>query len=126
MLVIFILFIISLYLFLYFIFIFVFEFRDYFKFNIYFSIIIFGLLNFCAYNEVFYWFIGSVYVWMVTFCMFTCSLILLLFRKSQSNFMLCLTSIVGFISCFAYQIDIFVGIFYLIEYYVFSKRHKNK
>lgn len=92
--------------------------------NLYIALFMFVSLNILNYTEIFYWFVGSSYMWELTFCLLCMSLTILYFHKSSSYVNFILLCIFGFITCFAYQIATFVGIFYLIEFYIDNKKKK--
>ncbi len=73
---------------------------------------LFLFLNTRVYNEIFYWFVGSSYMWSVTLCVCTATLAILFWEKENKALGICL-AVVGFISCTSFQAAVFPGCVYL-------------
>lgn len=82
-------------------------------------------LNTYNYPTIFYWFIGSIYSIECSFILICIGLTLRLFRLKFSWVNYFALIIVGFISCFSYQLAILPGCFNIIEIVNYSLRHKK-
>lgn len=82
-----------------------------------------AFLNSAIYDEIYYWFVGNVYLWNVLFMMWNQILIIKLFRTEVTKSLYIRLCIVGFIACFAFQLDVFSGCIYLIELFIWKKKN---
>lgn len=91
-------------------------------------VFLFALLNTEVYSQIFYWFIGSVYEWVYILTFITHILMIAFFRgggvKPVDAKIGIVFSIVGFLTCFNYQIAVTLGFLYLFELYIFCRSRK--
>lgn len=71
-------------------------------------------INTEIYSEVYYWFVGSSYMWGVTLSLFTTALIILYWKNGCKIHTALAVAVVGFFACIAYQCAVFPGIIYLL------------
>ena len=103
-----------------------FNLKSYSIIGLIFACSLFAFLNTSVYFEVFYWFVGNSYLWELVFVLLNQILIILYFRKGFKKIYFYLLIIIGFISCFAYQIAVFSGVLYLFELFFFYKNNGSK
>lgn len=89
-------------------------------------VFLFAFLNTEIYSQIFYWFIGSVYAWVYILTFITHILMIAFYRgvkpvNAKTGIAL---SIVGFLTCFNYQVAVTLGFLYLYELYVFCRSKK--
>lgn len=85
-------------------------------------VIVAAFLNLQIYSQVIYWFIGNVYMWVCTMAMLTHIVMVRYFSKySKASFLELI--ILGFVTCFNYQIAMTLGFLYLLE--MFKNRRKK-
>lgn len=82
-------------------------------------------LNTGIYTEIFYWFIGSVYMWAVSLCMLTVALEIKYFTSGFQRKYAVELSVIGFIACSFFQAAVFPGMVYLVLWIHYCKR-ENK
>ncbi len=90
----------------------------------YYVLFLLCFLNTGIYTEIFYWFIGSVYMWAVSLCMLTVALEIRYFASGfQRKYVICL-SIIGFVACSFFQAAVFPGMAYLVIWIYYCKKEK--
>lgn len=93
--------------------------------NLYFLLFTLLFLNTSIYSAVFYWFIGSVYAVEASFCLINLALVVRYFNVRSTCFDCAALCLFSFVSCFAFQIDVLPGLFYLAQLY-FCKSEKSR
>lgn len=78
-------------------------------------LLLFGMLNTDIYNEIFYWFVGSSYLFSLIFILWN-QIFIVRFMESEFKYKNMISvALVGFIACFSYQLAVFSGIIYILE-----------
>ncbi len=86
-------------------------------------LLLIAFFNSAIYDEIYYWFVGNVYLWNVIFMMWNQILIIKLFKSEMSKPQYIILCFIGFIACFAFQLDLFSGIIYLVEIIKYLREH---
>lgn len=90
--------------------------------------IVISLLNCEVFSEIFWWYTGRIYEIVLIFAMLNHVLIIELCNAKGKKLplMIVVTSIVGFITCFNYQIAVFLGILWIIHIYCLGLKGAKK
>lgn len=81
-------------------------------------------LNTAVYTEIFYWFVGSCYLWAMIFILFTVSLELKFLAKGVSRVEYVLMCVLGMLGCSFYTEAVFPGMIFLVCVY-FTRKNKK-
>ena len=93
---------------------------------IYFLILVL-FLNTTVYTEIFYWFVGSSYLWSMILILYTVKLEINFFTEETHSWgKILLMSVVGFCACMCYTEAIFPGAIFLIFFFYEVKQKKWK
>ncbi len=103
----------------------IFQIKDNIKIWGFFVFFLSCFLNTDIYTEIFYWFIGSVYMWAVSLCMLTVALEIKFFSSGYKPKYAVLLSIIGFIACSFFQAAVFPGMAYLVIWLYYCRKEKK-
>ena len=91
-----------------------------------FCITLFIILNTGLYPQIYYWFIGNVYLWAAVFAILTVVTTALFLSNPDNKKMCIIASFIGFIACFSFTNAVAMGLIYLITLYSYYDSSAGK
>ena len=70
-------------------------------------------LNSEVYSQIYYWYVGNAYLWAVALIL-VCQMVFFRFFDDYKISRCIVASIIGFLTCFSYQLAVFAGVIYLL------------